>query len=56
MTFEPTTISSMFDAVIVQKSPAAPLYSEHSFDRWSSPLRGMEPPFGWSSLWDFEGI
>jgi hypothetical protein len=27
--------------VIVQKSPARPLYSEHSLVIWKSPLRGM---------------
>jgi len=35
------SISSRFEDVIVQKSPARPLYSEHSFVTWSSPFRGM---------------
>src|SRR6476619_6904385 len=45
MTLEPTLISGMFEDVIVQKSPAWPVYCEggHSFVTWSSPLRGELP-------------
>ena len=42
MTFEPTSISGRFEDVIVQKSPARPQYSEHSFVTWSAPLRGKD--------------
>src|SRR5438552_18691065 len=45
MTFEQTSISSRLDDVLVQKSPARPLYAEHSLVTWRSPLRAMLPPF-----------
>src|SRR5688572_9134825 len=41
MTFAPTSISSRLEDMIVQKSPAPPLYSEHSLVTWRSPLRAM---------------
>src|SRR6266508_343373 len=41
MTFAPAWISSIFEDVIVQKSPARPLYSEHSLVTSRSPLRAM---------------
>src|SRR5438093_8801217 len=44
MTFAPAWISSTFEDVIVQKSPAWPLYSEHSLVSWRSPLRAMAAP------------
>jgi hypothetical protein len=40
MTFDPTSIASRFDEVIVQKPPARRVYSEHSFVTWRAPLRG----------------
>src|ERR1700680_1560741 len=36
---EPTGIALRFEDVIVQKESARPVYCEHSFVRWSSPLR-----------------
>ncbi len=35
---EPTVIAFRFDMVIVQKEPARPVYTEHSFVRWRAPL------------------
>jgi hypothetical protein len=32
----------MFEDVIVQNEPAAPVYSEHSFVTWRAPLRGAD--------------
>jgi hypothetical protein len=40
MTFEPTSISLMFDDVIVQNPPARCVNCEHSLVTWSAPLRG----------------
>jgi hypothetical protein len=39
---EPTSISVTSEDVIVQTSPAWPVYSEHSFVTWRSPLRGKD--------------
>jgi hypothetical protein len=35
---EPTLISGIFEDVIVQNEPAAPVYCEHSFVTWSAPF------------------
>jgi hypothetical protein len=35
-------IRARFEDVIVQKSPAAPVHSEHSFVTWSSLLRSED--------------
>src|SRR5207344_2416789 len=40
MTFEPTGIASKFEDAIVQKEPASPVYSEHSFVTYSVSFRG----------------
>lgn len=40
MTFMPTLIAGRFEDVIEQYPPAAPLYAEHPFVAWRSPLRG----------------
>jgi len=40
MTFEPTSIAFRLDEVTVQKEPAWPVYSEHSFVTCRAPLRG----------------
>jgi hypothetical protein len=42
MTFIPLLIQGTFEDVIVQKSPAAPLYFVHSFVMESDPLRGED--------------
>src|SRR5712691_3793494 len=42
MTLEPASISLRVEDVIVQKSPAWPVYAEHSFSTWIVPLLGKD--------------
>jgi hypothetical protein len=48
----PGSIALMFDEVKVQNDPACPVYSEHSFVTWRSPLRGEAATAGASPASD----